>query len=330
MHRTVRITLLTIIVLLVAASFVGSYALVDTALSANHSGRDTEIMKGKWERHAPGLMQWYDSLHIAGVFRDTLITAPDGVALHAVYAAAPGVASGPGTDCASGTAVLVHGYHGCHLSMMQVARMYRDSLKFNVLIPDNRFHGLSGGDHVQMGWFDRLDVKLWLPVSHDIFGDDFTVVHGISMGGATAMMLSGEPDLPPYVRAFVDDCGYSDVWEQFKFNLKQKYHLPVFPLLPIGSIICKIRYGWGFREASSVDQLRKSTAPVLFIHGHEDDFVPTDNVYRCYYAKTEGLRDVWLTPSTLHGRSSTDNPAMYTARLRSFLGMARRLSELNP
>ena len=81
------------------------------------------------------------------------------------------------------------------------------------------------------------------------------------------MMLSGEPDLPSYVRAFIDDCGYSSVWDQFKFILKTEYHLPVFPILPVADLICKLRYGWGFKEASSVDQLRKSTAPVFFIHG---------------------------------------------------------------
>lgn len=323
-HKSFKLVMAAIAVLLVAATFTGGFILVNQALSAKHRGQNLELMKEKWERHVPGLMQWYDSLHVAGVFRDTLITAPDGVTLHAVYAVAPGMTAASGSGCAAGTAVLVHGYHDCHLSMMQVARMYRDSLNFNVMVPDNRFHGLSGGDHVQMGWFDRLDVKRWLPVSHDIFGNDFTVVHGISMGGATTMMLSGEPDLPPYVRAFVDDCGYSDVWEQFKFVLEQEYHLPVFPLLHVGSLICKLRYGWGFREASSVDQLRKSTAPALFIHGHEDDYVPTENVYRCYDAKTEGFKDLWLTPSTIHARSCTDNPAMYTARLRSFLEMARR------
>ena len=48
------------------------------------------------------------------------------------------------------------------------------------------------------------------------------VVHGISMGGATTMMVSGE-DLPEYVGAFVDDCGYTSAWDQFSHNMKQQF-----------------------------------------------------------------------------------------------------------
>ena len=308
---------MALLALLIAASAVTGVIMTDTALNPEGDWHDVERAKAKWERRMPGLIQWYDSLRLAGVFRDTVITSPDGVRLHAVYAAAPAKASG--------TAVLVHGYKDCHISMMQVARIYREQLNFNVLAVDNRFHGLSGGDHIQMGWLDRLDVKLWLPVSHDIFGNDFTVVHGISMGGATTMMLSGEPDLPAYVRAFVDDCGYSSVWDEFKFVLKDEYHLPMFPVLPMADLVCRLRHGWGFREASSVEQLKKSTAPVLFIHGHEDDFVPTDNVLRCYGAKTQGYKDIWVTPSTIHARSSTEHPSEYAARLKEFFSKVHTL-----
>lgn len=344
--RTIRITVSAIVALLLAASIVGGFIMTDRALLPNGRSRDLEQMKAKWEKRVPGLMQWYDSLRVAGIFRDTVITAPDGVSLHAVYA--PAVSSQPATTAgqtafqssagqtalqpsdgttaaAAGTAVLVHGYTDNHLSMVQVARLYRDSLNFNVLLVDNRYHGLSGGDHIQMGWKDRFDLKLWLPVSHDIFGNDFTVVHGISMGGAATMMLSGEPDLPAYVRAFIDDCGYSSVWDQFKFILKTEYHLPVFPILPVADLICKLRYGWGFKEASSVDQLRKSTAPVFFIHGHEDDYVPTENVVRCYNAKVDGFKDIWLTPSTIHARSCIDQPAEYAAHVGSFLSLVKEL-----
>lgn len=320
--RTIRITVSAIVALLLAASIVGGFIMTDRALLPNGRSRDLKQMKAKWEKRVPGLMQWYDSLKVAGIFRDTVITAPDGVDLHAVYA--PAVSSQP-TALPAGTAVLVHGYTDNHLSMVQVARLYRDSLNFNVLLVDNRYHGLSGGDHIQMGWKDRFDLKLWLPVSHDIFGNDFTVVHGISMGGAATMMLSGESDLPAYVRAFIDDCGYSSVWDQFKFILKTEYHLPMFPILPVADLICKLRYGWGFKEASSVDQLRKSTAPVFFIHGHEDDYVPTENVVRCYNAKVDGFKDIWLTPSTIHARSCIDQPAEYAAHVGSFLSLVKEL-----
>ena len=52
-----------------------------------------------------------------------------------------------------------------------------------------------------MGWLDRFDVRRFAEMAHESWGDDFLVVHGVSMGAATTMMLSGD-ELPEYFRAF--------------------------------------------------------------------------------------------------------------------------------
>ncbi len=66
-----------------------------------------------------------------------------------------------------------------------------------------------------MGWKDRFDVLRWMDIANDIFGGDTRmVVHGISMGAATTMMVSGE-EQQPYVKCFVEDCGYTSVRDQF-------------------------------------------------------------------------------------------------------------------
>ena len=202
--------------------------------------------------------------------------------------------------------------------------MYRDDLNYNVLAPDLHYHGLSEGRAVQMGWLDRLDIIRWIDVAHNVWDDDFMVIHGVSMGGATTMMVSGEP-LPAYVRAFVEDCGYSSVWDQFAHNLKDMFCLPPFPVLNSASTVCKHRYGWGFKEASSLAQLTKCDRPMLFIHGENDDFVPTAHVYKNYEAKTEGYKELWIAPGSAHATAYKDHPAEYTERVRAFLEKARQL-----
>ncbi len=52
---------------------------------------------------------------------------------------------------------------------------------------------------------------------------------GVSMGGATAMMTSGE-DLPSNVKVIIEDCGYSTVIDEFTYQLKDLFHLPSFLL----------------------------------------------------------------------------------------------------
>ena len=304
------------LILLAANCLTGCLAgkfMSNTALKLSHHGEaDIERTRAKADSLAPGVMAWYDGLRDQGIFKDMDRVDSDGHKLHAVYAPAKD------PENARGTAVIVHGYTDNHLVFMYLVRMYRDDFNYNVMVPDLQYFGYSEGEAAQMGWLDRLDVEDWAVIAHDLFKDDFTVVHGVSMGAATAMMMSGD-DLPPYIRAFVEDCGYTSAWDQFSHNLKDSYHLPAFPILNSASIVTKNRYGWGFKEASSVKQLAKCERPMLFIHGEADDFVPVDHVYRNYAAKTKGYKELYIVPGAVHANSYAKDPENYAWRVKYFL-----------
>ena len=220
--------------------------------------------------------------------------------------------------------MVVHGYTDNHYVFLYLVRMYRDQLNYNVMVPDLQYHGESEGDAVQMGWFDRYDVEMWTEKAHEIFKNDFTVVHGVSMGAATVMMMSGD-NLPDYVKAFVEDCGYSSVWDQFASNLNDTFHLPPFPILNSANIVCKKRYGWDFKEASSVNQLAKSYVPMLFIHGDADDFVPFEHLQKNYDAKTAGYKEMWVAEGAVHANAYAKYPEEYTRRVSEFLKKVKTL-----
>lgn len=319
MTKKTRISLIVavfVMLVLCAASFIAGNVMLNIALLPSDHGQDIELLGKKWEKRVPGLYTWYKDLHQKGVFKDTCIVNDRGFRLHAVYAPASRPSS------AEGTAVLLHGYTDNHIAMINIARFYRDSLNFNVLIPDQQHHGRSHGEAIQMGWFDRLNAALWVGVADSIWHEDFLVVHGVSMGGATTMMLSGDPD-PDCVKAYVEDCGYTSVWDQFSKELKTKYSLPPFPILSIANLICRHRYGWDFKEASSLAQLAKSTKPMLFIHGDVDYYVLTENVYKCYDAKEKGYKKLWISPNSRHAASDRTNPAEYVNQLRLFFEAVR-------
>ena len=312
-----RVLILLLTVLSLNSCLVGRFMCKYALLPEEH-GDDFAGDRAKTESRYPGVIEWYDALHQAGVFKDTTLIGEGGYKLHAVYAPAAKPAS------AQGTAVVVHGYTDNHICFLNLVRMYRDDLNYNVMVPDLHYHGESEGRAVQMSWLDRFDVRRFGDMAHEIWGDDFMVVHGVSMGAATTMMLSGD-DLPPYYRAFVEDCGYSSVWDQFSHNLKDSFHLPAFPVLNSASIVCKQKYGWGFKEASSVDQLAKCERPMLFIHGDKDDFVPFEHLYKNYEAKTKGYKEMWVAPGSEHAMAYKDHPVEYTQHVRDFLAKAKTL-----
>ncbi len=299
-----------ILMVLAAVLIGGSYYMLSYSLRPDLTESNRNSYPYMYENY-PYLESWVDSLHRHDALRDTTITDPQGIRLHALYAYAPAPTNH--------TAVIVHGYTDNAVRMLMIGYLYNHDLGYNILLPDLHYHGESGGDAIQMGWKDRHDVLRWMETANAIFGGHTQmVVHGISMGAATTMMVSGEPQ-QPYVKCFVEDCGYTSVRDQFAKELKERFHLPAFPLLDLASGLCKVRYGWSFGEASSLEQVRKSTLPMLFIHGDADGYVPTAMVYPLYEAKS-GDKELWIVPNAEHALSYHDNRAEYTQRVGIFVG----------
>ena len=309
MKKLLKTFLFAFLVLLILLS-VGGYYMVDYALTPPNRGKDIEGSYEYMYKEYPHLRPYMDSLQQTKALRDTFITTIDGIRLHGFYVKA----SVPTRQ----TAVIVHGYTDNAIRMMMIGYMYNQDLGFNILLPDLRYSGLSEGNHLQMGWFDRKDVAQWINLLPTLFGDSIeVVVHGISMGAATTMMLAGDPQ-PEYIKCFVEDCGYTSVWDEFKNELKEQFNLPAFPLLHISNLICKLRHGWSFTEASALKQVTKCKRPMLFIHGENDTFVPTNMVYPLYEAKPQP-KELWLVPSEGHARSYHNFPKEYTEKVREFI-----------
>ena len=125
-----------------------------------------------------------------------------------------------------------------------IARLY-ERMGWNIIVPDLHAHGLSEGKAIGMGWQERKDLAHWL----QLFQTDTMAVH--SMGAATTMNPSGEP-MPEGIKSirFVEDCGYTSVWTSSQHELREEFGLPAFPLPYTTSLLCRLKYGWSFTQAS--------------------------------------------------------------------------------
>lgn len=299
---------LAILATLAVTVIVTAHFMLVYSLQPDNRGKDLQGSFDYMYEEYPFLRPWVDSLETAGALRDTFIVN-DGARLHAYYVAAP--------EATRATAVIVHGYTDNAIRMFMLAHLYNHELRYNVLLPDLHYSGLSDGDCFRMGWLDRLDVMRWMDVADSIFGGTQMVVHGISMGAATTMMVSGE-EQRPFVRCFVEDCGYTSVWDEFEHELRGRFGLPAFPLLHVADWLCGAEHGWTFREASAVEQVKKCRLPMLFIHGAADDFVPTWMVYELFEAKPQP-KEIWVVPGAAHAVSYRDNRDQYVWRVRNFV-----------
>lgn len=301
------------VVLLAALLFGASSYFLKFALEPDEERRTAEYSYGVMYSRYPYLKPWVDSLNARSALRDTFVTMPGGRRQHAMYVRSE--------EACGKTAVLVHGYNDNAIKMLFLARMYDRDLHYNVLLPDLHGHGLSDGDTIGMGWNDADDVIRWIGLAEELFRTDgfrsAMVVHGVSMGAATVMNVSGR-EVPEYVNAFIEDCGFTDVWDEFSGQLDEMFGLPPFPLMHLTSALCKLKYGWSFREASPLKSLAHSTKPMLFIHGSEDTYVPFRMLYPLYEAKPEP-KEMWVAPGSEHTFAYRDHPEEYTARVRAFL-----------
>lgn len=215
--------------------------------------------------------------------------------------------------------ILAHGFRNTGDNMGKYAKMYND-MGFDILLPDARGHGDSAGDYIGYGWHDRLDYMDWIQLIIDKYDEEQIILDGNSMGAATVLMTSGE-QLPSEVKGIVADSAYSSVKAELKHQLKHIYHLPSFPLLDVTSGITKIRAGYTFGGASTIDQVKKNTRPLLIIHGDADELVPTDMAYEIYDA-AGGDKEQWIVPDVGHTKAFDKVTKEYKKRIKAFVDHA--------
>lgn len=212
-------------------------------------------------------------------------------------------------------AVLCHGYKDCAEEMGYQAYNFR-KLGYNVLAVDGRASGSTQGKYIGMGWLERRDICGYVNFITSRDAQAQILLYGVSMGAAEVMMAAGEK-LPANVKVIVEDCGYTSVWDEFKLQLTDIFHIPSFPVLNIVSLYCKLVHGFSFREASAVKALRKCNIPILMIHGTEDQFVPFSMLDELYNAAS-GDKEKLAIKGAGHIQSSAVAPELYWGKIREF------------
>jgi uncharacterized protein len=215
--------------------------------------------------------------------------------------------------------VFAHGYLGRASDMGIFGQYYVEELGYNMFTADLRGHGDSEGDYIGFGWHDRLDYVDWIEMIVDKLGPDTEIVlHGVSMGAATVLMVSGE-ELPDNVKAIVADSPYTSVYELFDYQLDRMFHLPAFPILPTTSFVTKLRADYSFKEASALSQVKKAKVPILYIHGNDDTFVPTEMSFQLY-DNTPSEKEMITFDDSMHGEAIVMHRDEYLNKLTEFLG----------
>lgn len=243
-------------------------------------------------------------------FEQMELTSFDGLKLQGYYLEAK--------EPTNKTVVFAHGYLGNARDMGLYGQYYYEELGYNIFTADFRGHGDSEGDYIGFGWHDRLDYLDWIDLLLEKQGTDTEIVlHGVSMGASTMLMVSGE-ELPDNVKAIVADSPYTSVHDLFKYQMGRMFHLPAVPILPTLSLITNWKAGYTLKEASALDQVEKAEVPILYIHGDADTFVPTEMTEELY-ENTKSHAELKTFPGAGHGEAFVIDKDAYVKKMDAFL-----------
>ena len=170
--------------------------------------------------------------------------------------------------------ICFHGYRGTSIRDFCGGRIIPSITKHNMLIVDQRGHGLSGGGSLSMGIKEKDDCIEWIKYTKGRFGEDCKIMlYGVSMGASTVLFASGE-NLDQSVKGIIADSAYSSVKDIIKKVCTKDLHIPWFlvsHLIFIGALL----FGhFNIYKGDVTTFTKRAHVPILLIHGEDDSFVP--------------------------------------------------------
>lgn len=197
------------------------------------------------------------------------------------------------------TIILLHGYGRSKEQMLPQAS-FLNNAGYNILMFDFRGSGESGGKYITFGQKEQNDLDgaiRYLREREDVDSNKLGVL-GFSMGGAVALMKSGDYE---EIKAIVISSTYARfktiIWQNFREYLKG---IPFFPLGYITLWVIKFRTGISFFQINPIFYINKlKSKPLFLIHGAHDKKIPVENAMEIY-KQAPWLEQFWFVKKAGH------------------------------
>jgi alpha-beta hydrolase superfamily lysophospholipase len=242
------------------------------------------------------------------------VTAADGTDLRGTYI--------EDANDSRKTVILLHGLYQNRTMCLPYIGMYRN-LGYNVLLVDLRGHGESGGEHTDWGLSEMSDLDAWVQWLKKKNPSGTIGMHGVSLGAAMALLYSGT-DQGRELSFYVADSSYG--------NLTQLGREKVFEWAQDKRAI------WGFNvlnpffqasmyyhtrktlnDIEPMKAVRRTAAPVLFLHGDADELIPVETVHRLYDQCRSPHKQIHIFSGSAHAVGISTDREEYVQTVETFL-----------
>lgn len=195
------------------------------------------------------------------------------------------------------------------------AKPYKE-MGYNVLAIDNRSHGLSEGRNNTIGIREYRDIIEWAKLLRSEYGVESVVLHGICIGGATAIYAACDGEGKNYFDALVTEGVYNHFGIMLKDRFKERGK-PAFPFVPFIMLYIRIAAGKSAKKFSPVNVIDKLEKPILFIYGRQDVFSRPENVQKLYAKCNAPKRLSWFEKG-IHSHLRINDESGYDEQIKQF------------
>lgn len=255
-----------------------------------------------------GRERW-EKLRTEGLFDELSLLSKDGLTLYGFYWPEnrhPGKQDRGYTEkllpVQERTVLLLHGLMDSASGMQYLAEAYHLH-GWNVCMIDQRAHGESEGKYRTMGVRESEDLGFWVNLVAGRYGSRNIYIHGVSMGGATALLYGANRHIRnEAVRGLISDSSYSDYGESLVRVLESmvKYRFLARSITFGANIISFLHTGVRFGRMNPEKVTHTIPIPVLLFHGQKDVLIPVGMARKLFSRAVKPSDEMVVVPEAPH------------------------------
>ena len=187
----------------------------------------------------------------------------------------------------------------------------------NVLVIDQRAHGLSEGKYSTCGIKEAEDVSLWMKYMHDELGQKELLLHGVCVGTCVTTLVSTKYKVN-YLKAVILDSAFITYKEIYKNHYIESGH----SLFPVYYEI----WAWfsffthcNINDSSPLKYIDRLDLPVLFMWGDKDIYCLPEKSKELFAKCGSKNKQLEWFEGAEHSRVRLYDEDRYDALVRDFL-----------
>ena len=187
----------------------------------------------------------------------------------------------------------------------------------NVLVIDQRAHGLSEGKYSTGGIKEAEDVSLWMEYMHNEHNQKYIYLHGICVGTCVAIMVSTKYKTD-YLKAVILDSAFISYKEIYKNHYLESGH-KLFPVYYQIWFWFKFFTKCNINDSNPEMYMPKFDLPVLFLWGTKDVYCLPEKSKILYEKCASNQKEIEWFEGAEHSRVRLSNEEHYDGLVSDFL-----------